>query len=437
MDKAISTPNFTCAVIAQSVSDVRRMFRIAKTAFDRLPPEVKPHTKYDNVNELYFDHQNSSFYVATEIRGDTVNDLHFAEAAHTINFEQKLAASSESVPLGGMICMESTANGMGEPFQRLFSASEQGDTAWKPFFYGWNMGEHNRIPFNGQEPTEEEQMLVQEFQLDNEQLSWMRWKRKEMKNEKLFKQEHPIRPEEAFISTGGNRFDLDILKEISATLPDPIPRQQLVQHEVFRSWPYAEHLSVWDTPKPGKKYVMGTDCAQGSQSGDWSVTCVIDPESGKQVAELRGQIPVERFTDLSIALGKAYNTALWAIEADMGYGHTAIMRAKETYSNLFRRNANDGASVSERKIKKYGWSTNGRTKPAMITGLNEAFNERLLQVGSKVLINECMTYKEDEDGGMNAASGCHDDTVIAAAIAWEMRKHIRTRRRLRQKPGWV
>lgn len=429
LDRVIFTPNYSGVIVAHTREDVQRLFRIAKTAFERFPDNLKPHTKYDNVNELYFDEQNSSFYVALQVRGGSPDHIHFSEASWTQNFEQKLTASQESLSSTGEITAETTANGIGEPFQRMYTAAENGDNEWTPLFYGWNWGDQNRMPDDGQEPTEHEKDLIEKYRLDNEQLSWRRRKLRTMVSVDMFNQEHPISPEVAFISTGGNRFDVEMLKSIMGSLPPTLSKEDISEHDSFKDWQYADHLSIWQLPKPGVRYVMGTDCAEGMQTGDWSVTCVLDPSTGKQVAELRGQIPIERFTDLSMALGKAYNDALWAIEADMGYGHTAITRAKTIYKNLFRRSVSDGASVSERKVKKYGWSTNGHTKPAMITGLDEALYKGFIKVGSKVLISECMTYKE-EDGKMNAASGCHDDTIIAAAIAWEMRKHIRKKSRV-------
>jgi len=57
----------------------------------------------------------------------------------------------------------------------------------------------------------------------------------------------------------------------------------------------------------------------------------------------------------------------------------------------------------------------------MIIGhLKNAIENDDISLASPVIIQECMNYVADASGKTNAISGCHDDTVIATAIALEV-----------------
>lgn len=434
LDLAISRRNHTTAVIAQSREDVQKIFRIVKVAFDKLPDNMKPAVKYDNVNELYFHEQNSSIYVASSIRGGTINYLHFSEAAFTKNLADKLMASAESVPKDGQIVLETTANGFGETFHMLYRAAQNGENDYLPHFYGWNEFSENTLDVDAPlELSKKEAEMKEKHGLTDGQIAWRRWKIRNMPTEEKglltqeqrFQQEHPLTAHEAFISSGGNVFSVELLNDLLESANKPLSREQIQEHPKFAgTWDYENYLEVWELPKGPEKYVMGTDCAEGSFTGDYSVTSVWNSTTGEQVAELRCRIPIEKFAELSEKLGRIYNNAFWGIEDDHGYGKMVISRVRESYPRLFRREVGDGLSTGTKLAKKYGWSTNAGTKPTMIQDFREAmYNGDIpFKINSTTLLSECSTYLE-EDGITNAAVGSHDDTVMAAAIAWQMRKY--------------
>ncbi len=61
-----------------------------------------------------------------------------------------------------------------------------------------------------------------------------------------------------------------------------------------------------------------------------------------------------------------------------------------------------------------------KTKPLMIDYLAQALRERSFTDYDATFIRECMTYVTDDNGRTNAQEGCHDDTVMATAIALQM-----------------
>ena len=69
------------------------------------------------------------------------------------------------------------------------------------------------------------------------------------------------------------------------------------------------------------------------------------------------------------------------------------------------------------------WPTNAKTKPIMIDDLAEAIAEGHLLLHSRGLVDECLTFITTDSGSQEAQPGKHDDRVIAAAIAWQVRKN--------------
>ncbi len=72
-----------------------------------------------------------------------------------------------------------------------------------------------------------------------------------------------------------------------------------------------------------------------------------------------------------------------------------------------------------------GWPTDAKTKPVMVDDLDEAITEGHLRIHSTELVRECLTYVVTDTGATEAQPGHHDDRVVAAAIAWQMRKRPR------------
>jgi len=72
-----------------------------------------------------------------------------------------------------------------------------------------------------------------------------------------------------------------------------------------------------------------------------------------------------------------------------------------------------------------GWPTNARTRPLMLDELSEAIAEGHLLIHSEGLIDECLTFVTTDSGSREAQSGKHDDRVIAAAIAWQVRNQAK------------
>ena len=66
-------------------------------------------------------------------------------------------------------------------------------------------------------------------------------------------------------------------------------------------------------------------------------------------------------------------------------------------------------------VRKLGWQTTEKSKPIMISDMQEWFETGQCLINSQDLLNEMKLFQKVENS-MKAASG-HDDTVMAFAMA--------------------
>lgn len=151
------------------------------TAFERRNG-VKLPLKYNSRSELVYGEKNNSFYIGTAGshdfgRGDTINFLHASEFLFYKEPMRFIAGVMQAVVPDGLVFLESTANGFNEG-KEYWDKSVLGETQFKTHFYG------------------PEWIYDQQF---------LEAKKKELG--RLFPQEYPSTPEEAFLTSGETYFD--------------------------------------------------------------------------------------------------------------------------------------------------------------------------------------------------------------------------------------
>jgi hypothetical protein len=163
---------------------------------------------------------------------------------------------------------------------------------------------------------------------------------------------------------------------------------------------------------------MGVDPAGGGSEGDYSCAQVIDRDTGMQCAELHGHFGLADLASRIAALGRRYNHGLMAVERNNhGHGVLAHLAATEDYPHIYEH------------AGQAGWLTNVATRPAMIENLAATLATAPQLFHSPRLLQECRTFVRSANGGTGAATGAHDDCVMAIAIAFAVRResnvHIR------------
>lgn len=184
---------------------------------------VKDYLISDNKNMIESRVNNSMFYIGTAGtkvggRGGSARNIHFSEAAFYQDTEQITAqeiilATAQQVPQGnGMIFIESTANGEGNYYQQewersnTFGKDGKRVSIYRPQFFGW-----------------------QEFYTKE----WVEEKRKEFPSDKLWKQEYPGDPDEAFITSGSPFFDVEYLDTMLKIKTVPVEYGRIMPDGLF------------------------------------------------------------------------------------------------------------------------------------------------------------------------------------------------------------
>ncbi len=184
-------------------------------------------------------------------------------------------------------------------------------------------------------------------------------------------------------------------------------------------------LQIWKRPVEGKNYVIGIDTAVGTDIGaksgksdpDYSVACVIDQDTGEQVALLRGRIEPSPFGEYVAALGRFYNWAFLVPEINFGSGIALIeqlLRSQYPVHLIYQRQrpADDRRAPT---LKELGWETTTVTTPQLISVLDRAIREMAVILHDPLTISELRTFVYKSNGKMEGQEGCHDDCVIAHA----------------------
>lgn len=447
--------NITSAIIAHEDAASRNLYNMFKRYYDNSNILFKPNRKYDTRSDLTFGLQdkdgneiglNSVIKTATAKntgagRSDTIQLVHGSEVAFWENGEGLVGSLMQTVPLrkNTMIFLESTANGRGNFFAKMWDKSVKGDSVFETFFFPWWIQDEYESPGDPIErftPDEQDvvDLMKEGIKIGNElykvpkerihaKIRFRRHKEREfVVSPELLLQEYPSTPHEAFIASGSTVFNVKALSHMEKlvreaptyTIHDNPEREPYVVEDKHAK------LKIWDMPEKGEEYVIGADAAEGLEGGDFSVADVIRVKDMKTVARFRSQlVDPDQFAHMLDKLGRFYNYALIGPEIN-NHGLAVVQRLRDLfYSNLYKREKGLD-EVFETSTTKFGWKTTTITKPLAIDYLAEAIREGLVKDEDIVFIEEAFSYVRDEKGRTNAEEGTHDDTVMAKAIALQL-----------------
>jgi hypothetical protein len=159
--------------------------------------EAKNILRYNSKYELYFEEMDSTYVIGTAQntnfgRSKTITNLHLSEAAFYPHFREIIAGAMQAVVPTGRAIIETTANGFNE-FKTYWDETKRGETSFTGHFY----------------PAQD--FYSADFLTQ-----------KETELGRLFKQEYPRSPQDAFITSGDNYFSQDALEYYLRAVKEPI-----------------------------------------------------------------------------------------------------------------------------------------------------------------------------------------------------------------------
>ncbi len=239
-------------------------------------------------------------------------------------------------------------------------------------------------------------------------------------------EQYPNDPDEAFILSGDVYFDVESLKFYSDHKREGYRCEFKRRSNSTARLHRTENglVTVYSEPEPSKTYGLAADVATG-RGADYSAAYVIDLSSMDICAEVYGKINSDLFSYQLHYAGKWYNTAVLAVEMGGGYGEPVVVNLRDgkdgrpSYPKLYRHRALDSPAIKEQAT--YGFPMTMKTRPLVISALEQAIRERHLPHLPARLLNECQTFvTQNTLPSPRAQEGCNDDCVFAAAIALEL-----------------
>jgi hypothetical protein len=377
---------------------------------------------------------NSSMLVLYDFRGKTVNFLHVSEAAFIE--PERLLGSLQAVPATGEVILESTPNGQNE-FHRLWRLWETNGrqapykghfTPWYSFYPENEDDERWELDLSVKPLSLEEQTLKESYGLSNTKLAWRRWciESNCLGDPDRFENEYPSNTIDCFL-TGGEAqvFAASLLKSAQKTVREPAKIGFLLQDGPKVDLHPDEKKGVthiWKEPTAGHEYSIGADPASGIGK-DRSVAYVKDRNTNELVAKTEGHFDPRSFATELFKLGTFYNKA-WLLVEENNHGHTVIQGLKELrYPNFYKRRVMD--ELTNKPTRKIGFLTTNDTKLRVTEQFKKSLTEGQLVIYDAGLISEMTSFmqyasKTGRSIKREAAAGCHDDRVMAAAFTEEM-----------------
>ena len=429
LDECLFNENYFARTIADKQDNLKKLFGIAEFAYKHLPPLVKEMfpTQFANRYELKFSSNGSQYLVTLETHSESVNYLHFSEVSYIKNPEA-IKESTETVMKGdnNKIVFESIANGtagVGEYFHALYTDAKTKKNNYKHHFFEWfkkfeyklELDEEQRVLLE-ESLTAKELGLIETFKLSLEQIAWRRWKIRDLKDD--FYVKYAEDDMTCFISTGKHAFDSKLIAKYAQDyILKPIKRFKILT-ESGRIVPMPDgEMEVYEFPIEDEEYAIGGDVAKGVTTGDFSASYVLKKRTMQPVCRLYLHTDPKLFGKMLFYLGLYYNYAMIAPENN-NRGHlTCDQLTRMRYKKIYYTGLEFGKKPKDGEM---GWNTNVRNRTRGIDQFIHDFAMMLFDKLDQELLGEMSTFIQNERGKMEAATGKHDDLVMAFMIALQI-----------------
>lgn len=372
-----------------------------------------------------------------------------------------------------MIVYESTAKGTGNFFQHEYDAAKAGHSQFQPLFISWFDIEQNSIPFANDEEREvfAQQLWERRFsdavESDREEpgkylwwlwqigasleaINWYITERRGKNDHAVMASEAPSDDVEAFANSGAIVFDNYQVAKLAEMCRPPsvigeMDSDALEGEECLNNLRFVEsrggNLAIWHMPEDNPdgynitdRYLTVVDVGGRGQKADWSVIVVFDrlamtEADGKPVvaAQWRGHCDIDQLAWTAAKIAAFYNESLLVIESntmetrdrnrdvDGDQSLFILNQIRDVYPNLYARTQSED-DIRSGIPRKYGFHTNIKTKPLVISTLIKAVRDGLWVEYDEKCIDELKSYEKKKDNSYGAAVGKHDDILMTRAI---------------------
>lgn len=435
--------NVNSVIIADDLDGSNYLFDMAKLYHEK-NTRCSYTLQRSNEKKIEFAGRHSQIMVDTADNLDagrkyTFQDAHLSEAAFFRDLKTLQKGLFQSVPdhPNTMIFIETTANGASGDFYDDWQSGKPENKKpmdeWENIFFAWfeNPDYYMQPPEGfkvgiGQLMDDNEIEIQTMYNLSDGQMYWRRWCiiNKCKSDIETFKQEYPSNDLEAFRTTGHCYFNRNALNRMQA-------KHMIAGRKGFLEWVgpgkliFKEDPDGWfeffKLPEKGHRYCIGDDVAEGKEviegkERDMNAADVVEIKTLEQVAQMIHRLEPKVHKEELKKLALFYNKAYTGTENNKDWGLSKAFA--EEYSNTFYQE--DFEPNTQTRTRTPGWNTNKKTKPIMITHLNDLLRENLCIIHSSTSYSQMSTFIRNADGTCSAQSGAFDDDVMALCIAYQM-----------------
>lgn len=364
---AIFNPEKTIAILANKGATAREMLSRVTMTLENLPFFLQPGCKALNKGSIEFSNNSRIIAAATSgssIRGMSVNLLYLDEFAFVERAAEFYTSTYPVISSGKdtKIIITSTANGIGNTFQKIWEGAVQKTNDFIPFRVDWW-----DVPGRDAKWKEETISNTSQMQFDQEFGN-------------------------TFFGTGDTLISGNKLLELRAK-----PPKTLLE---------SNSLYVYEEPKKEHNYVMTVDVSKG-RGQDYSTFNLIDisVRPFEQVAVYRNNtISPLLFPNIIYKYAKLYNEAMVVVESnDQGMVVCNGLYHELEYENLFVESAIKANALGvemTRKVKRLGCSA-----------IKDILEENKLEIHDENTILEISTFVA-KGQSYEASDGNHDDLMM-------------------------
>jgi hypothetical protein len=443
LHEALTRPNFRGVILAHEYRSALELIDIARIGYNHLPDQLKPRLSRDTVKELRFAVLDSRITAATARnpdigRGGSINALHCSEIAAWDNPASTLAAIGPSLGPDCWTVRESTAKGAGTYWHREWIKSKNGQSGYQPHFFDWRIEPEYAVlepdplmdPAEFGEEGDRLELILSERERELElTVPQARWRRRQVaKYGALYPQEYAEDDVTCFLVTGRSVFDNQAIQRRFEGLLSNL--QIVSQDDRLGLTVFHEFEKKF---RPYLEFVIGADPSEGvadptdpQVAGDACAATILEKRSGIQVASVHGSWEAYEFAHVLKEVASRFTSLhggqpLLAVERN-GPGAAVLSELHKhiQYPRLYWHEAFD--QRRHRLERRVGWHTNSSTRPIMIDALVKAVEQSHLKILDPQFYAECLTFVRTPKGRPEAQPGCHDDRLMATAIAWQMRQ---------------
>ncbi|SFM41289.1 terminase large subunit domain-containing protein [Salibacterium qingdaonense] len=373
-------------------------------------------------------------------RGSTFQYILLSEFAFYSNQEKVLLSCEQSLAKNesSKVVIESTSNGIGNFYYRLFKTAWKGNSKYQAFFYPFfssglskqfksilDEAERWHLSYYGdrlrKKDLEEDEKQLQELGANLRFLMFRRYLLMDM-TEDEFAQEYPAHYMQSFVSSHVGVFSQSHILQRMDYIKEPKTMKEVKQSDIPKVLQkyLRKSLFIYDFPQKSMKHYAGVDTATGSGS-DFSTITIINEENEEVATFMSNKVPVYEFADIVDALGKWYGYAFLAVERNhVGLPLIERLRQDKGYANMLKQKIFDQKG---KKKLQLGWQTTQQNKAIMIQDFKESFELNHILLHNKETLEQMQIFVEsDSRGKMGNAGDNHDDLVISAALAVQAKK---------------